>query len=85
MYFILKNNEHTNDIIESLKTFGEEVTINAFDILTFVSVDTLSKSTISAYATHNMAKEWIIRVYSKNDVLNCFEINMENVETIFDL
>lgn len=85
MYFILKNNEHTNDIIESLKTFGEEVTIDAFDILTFVSVDTSSKSTISAYATHNMSKEWIIRVYSKKDVLNCFEMNMENVETIYSL
>ena len=57
MYFILKNNEHTNDIIESLKTFGEEVTINASDILTFVSVNTTSNSTISAYATHNMSKD----------------------------
>ena len=85
MYFILKNNEHTNDIIESLKTFGEEVTINASDILTFVSVNTTSNSTISAYATHNMSKEWIIRVYSKKDVLNCFEINMENVETLYSL
>lgn len=85
MHFILKNNEHTNDIIESLKTFGEEVTIDAFDVLTFVSVDTSSKSTISAYATHNIQKEWIIRVYSKKDVLNCFEMNMENVETIYSL
>ena len=85
MYFILKNNEHTNDIIESLKTFGEEVTIDAFDTLTFISVDTSSKSTISTYATHNMSKEWIIRVYSKSDVLNCFEINMENVETLYSL
>lgn len=85
MYFILKNNEHTKDIIESLKTFGEEVTTNTFDILTFVSVDTSSNSTIGAYATYNMSKEWIIRVYSKQDVLNCIELNMENVETLYGL
>ena len=85
MYFILKNNKYTNDITESLKTFGEEVRINALDVLTFVSVDTSSESIISAYATHNIAKEWVIRVYSKKDFLNHFEINMENVEVIYSL
>lgn len=90
MYICLKNNNLTQEIIDSLKTFGEEVIVRTRDCVSFIEVDTDIKSTISAIVVSRIdvatfKERWYLRIYNGQHYENEFFIDIENIQTIYEL
>lgn len=90
MYICLKNTENTQNIVESLKAFGEEIYVNDLETLTYIKIATNITSSISAYftkffSTDSFTYHWAVRVYEKEDHANALNIKIEEIETLFDL
>lgn len=82
MYIKLKNNAYTKDIIESLKAFGEEVEVREYSVITFVRMDTSNDSIVACLVN---ITDNVIRIYSRQDYENYFDLNLSNVYTIYSL
>lgn len=82
MYIVLKNNERTESIIESLNTFGEKVEVRKYIVNTYVEVDTSFSSTIQAYVSVGAKK---LFVESRQDLNNWIEISLDDLVKIYNL
>ena len=81
MYICLRNTNNTKAIIESIKAFGLPVNVSEHSCLTFVEVETRD-DILGAYAP---LYSKCLRLYSREDGENAFEIPLSEIDVIYEL
>lgn len=85
MYLALRNNDETDSIIESLKTFDENLDITRYSTLTFIRLDTSYESGLSCYVRRDVNDNIVLNIYVASDTNNSFNLDFKHIYVVYSL